>query len=275
MQLIEPPRRLMATEFRGEMDDGESRPLLFVAYTEDWEESFEVVLKLREPGAPNPLHDGTGLACELLGAMLARVLGFKVPDYFIVEIQADLLSLEVDDAIAQRILTNQGHNFGSTYLRSTQIWKARRRPLGDTLSRFFGNLLEYDCVIVNADRDVEASNVLWNGEDCFPIDHSGILYSCRADDARYKRFLKRPLLPDPTVQVHVGFQMLEGRVPGTNGVFPKWEELPVDEILSEIRAVLPPQWESNPGDFDRIFDLLHRRVHHLQEISSQLRRLAS
>lgn len=275
MQSVVPPRRLIASEFRQEMGEGESRPLLVAAYTEAWDEYFEIVLKLKDPDVPEKRHGGTGLACELICVMLARVLGFSVPDYFLINITEGFVDSVVDDESRARLEKNIGLSFGTRYLKAVRNWNMSRTPLAPWLMQYFSDLLDFDSAIVNGDRVQGAANILWNGKECFPIDHGLTLEPCRHTEQQYKTFLQHPLLPDDVIKAHISRDLLLWRDRPASRVIPRWNEQQMPELLRKIRAELPTEWESAEGDYDRIFDLLHRRTQHFDAISKQLRRLVA
>jgi len=255
------------------MAAGESKPLLVVGYSNNWDESHELVIKLREPGVFEPHHGGTALACELICSMLARLLGFAVPDYAIVDISAEFADAVTDDNTGARLRQNIGPNFGSVYLQGCRSWLAQRMPFDKEFAKLFANLIEFDSTVINHDRTSENSNLLWDGKSCYPIDHGFALSVHRHSNEGYKKFLENPLLPDETIVNHMSVPLLRW-----NGGFSfdsigtKWNEFPMTQVLNEVRRCLPPEWESKPGDFDRIFDFLGRRADDFVEISAQLRR---
>lgn len=274
MRLFDPPQRLHAAEFRGVMDEGESEPLLVMAYTDDWSESREVVLKLREPGAVAAnRHGDTALACELVCGVVARVLGFSVPDYAIVEVSEQFASAVQDDAVRARLEGSVGANFGTAYLAGCRSWSAQKRTLGGELQQTLTDLLEYDSVILDGDRTAEHPNLLWDGDDCYPIDHSLALQVYAQTRAAYESFLNEPLLLDEQIQKHVCYQLLAWKELDLELLAQRWRGLPMSEILEEVRSVLPPEWEANAGDYDRIFDFLGRRDNHFEAIIEQIDRL--
>ncbi len=211
MRLVEPPRRVLASEFREEMAEGESRPLLINAFADDWSERFEIVLKLRDPQVPEERHGGTGLACELICAMLARTFGFPMPDYFIVVISEDFADAMDNDETRRRVAANIGLNYGTAYLKAARTWRTSRRRLGEELTQFFFDLLDFDSAILNGDRDLEEPNLLWNGKACFPIDHALTFDPCRRDSESYERFLADPTLGDEVIKTHIRRQLLYWR----------------------------------------------------------------
>jgi hypothetical protein len=256
------------------MDEGESEPLLVMAYTDDWSESREVVLKLREPGAVAAnRHGDTALACELVCGVVARVLGFSVPDYAIVEVSEQFASAVQDDAVRARLEGSVGANFGTAYLAGCRSWSAQKRTLGGELQQTLTDLLEYDSVILDGDRTAEHPNLLWDGDDCYPIDHSLALQVYAQTRAAYESFLNEPLLLDEQIQKHVCYQLLAWKELDLELLAQRWRGLPMSEILEEVRSVLPPEWEANAGDYDRIFDFLGRRDNHFEAIIEQIDRL--
>ncbi len=256
------------------MDEGVSCPLFVVAYPEDWSDPYETVLKLRNPavvGSQN--HGGTALACELICSMLARVLGLDVPDYAIVEVSEEFATAVANATVRNRLRQSTGENFATVYLEGTRTWHAERQTLDAQLRGVLESVIEFDSTIVNGDRNGGQSNLLWDGLKYYPIDHSLALGVHRKSEEGYARFLEDPLLPDQAIEAHVCFQLLKWCNGSFDSLAQKWNNLPVDEILTEMRDELPASWEGMAGNYDRIFDFLQRREHHFEGIGDQLVRL--
>lgn len=271
--LIDPPDHLLATEYRGEMNQGETRPLLVVAYTSDWTESRELVVKLRNPGVEGLDDGGTLLACELICSILARELGFLAPNYCLVEITDELVESIDDDDARSRLEQNLGLNFGVAYLTSVDTWRCRRRPLPTPLRDMLAELMEYDSAILNGDRTADNSNLLWDGKRCYPIDHGLALSVYQQSEQAYEAFLKNPFLLDEEIQQHTCFSLLAWQSLNFESLGEKWNNLPMKSILREIESLVPDSWESTAGDLDRIFDFLQQRSQDFEAITDQLRRV--
>ena len=109
---LTPPLRLAITEDRGIILGGQTQPGLFDTCDEQGQLK-EVVLKLRQPDAVfgDGHYAGTSLACELICAVLARVVGLNVPDYAIVDVTQDFAKSLDDNPTRDLLLDNIGPNF--------------------------------------------------------------------------------------------------------------------------------------------------------------------
>ncbi len=99
------------------MVGGNTNPRLIAAVDED-DNELAVVLKLKDPGVPigESHYEGTSLACELMCSILARALGFNVPDYAVVELSPQFAESVHEAEVRELCRKNIGNNFGSCYL---------------------------------------------------------------------------------------------------------------------------------------------------------------
>ena len=80
-------------------------------------------------------------------------------------------------------------------------------------------------------------------------------------------------LTDDQIRGHAAFGAISGKNCDFTAVFRDWDAKIDDEFLTGVRDALPEEWESSPGDIDRIFEIVKRPSETRQEILEQLWRV--
>ena len=270
MSYLIPPLRLNAVEYRPIKMGGSTMPRLVV--TEDeFRQKRQVVLKPRHPttsAGPRVGHfAGTSLACELICAVLARAIGLKVPDYAIVEITQGFANSIQDDPIRNLFLNNIGLNFGTAYHESVALWQPMSHKPPQEFIDQLEDILSFDIIVINGDRKIGNSNLLYHNDQLILIDHSLALsvYSWNQH-----ALAKLPPVPKEIIEGHCAIRELRGQGCSYRRVFDSWEERINTQNLEELRAMLPATWEHKAGDIDKIFTFLQNRNRCFAEMSDSL-----
>lgn len=270
MGYLEPPLRLVAFEYRKSMEGGNTKPRL-VAALDNSDHTMNVVLKLRLPttsvGVREGHYAGTSLACELICAVLARTIGFKVPDYAIVDITRDFANSIHDDSTRSLFLKNIGLNFGSMYHQSFALWPPRSDKLSQEVIDQLEDVLTFDGIVMNGDRQISKPNLLYRGNELLLIDHSLALPVHLWDQ---QTLAISPPFPEEHIKNHCASQHLMRQGRSFRRVFDTWQEMINTQALVQLREMLPASWEHKPGDIDKIFAFLNRRNLHFAELSNSL-----
>ena len=267
------PLRLVAVQYRRRMKGGKTAPRLVVAHDEDRQRK-SIVLKLRCPGTlvGNGHYAGTSLACELICSVLARAVGLNVPDYAIVEVTQRFINSIDDNSIRDLLSKNIGPNFGSVYHQSLTSWEARYHKRSQVVINQLEDILTFDAVVINGDRQISNSNLLHRGNQLLLIDHSLALPVYLWEQ---QELTKSPLFPLGSIMKHCASQHLKGSDGSYRRVLDNWQEKINTQKLSELRAMLPPSWERQQGDIDKIFGFLNNRDQRFSDISTCLMRVLS
>ena len=259
------PLQLEAVEYRKDMPGGITQPKL-VDTLDKHEQYKQVVLKLQNPGPPVGKGNfaGTSLACELICAVLARVLGLNVPDYAIVKVTRDFANSIHDKSIRDLLLNNLGENFGSVYNPSLAMWNPEYRTRSQELLDQLEDILTFDAVVINGDRSVFKPNLMYRRNLLVPIDHSLAL---PVHQDRLKNLL---LLPERNIRRHCAGQLLKRKGCSYRRILDNWQERINSQKLDELREMLPCCWEYEQGDIDKVFSFLKGRNLHFTDISTHL-----
>lgn len=268
---LEAPVRLQAFEYRGRLEGGVTRPPLMVATDNDGS-AFEIVVKVRNPDVSDGHFGATSLACELICAVLARVTGISVPDYFIVEISPEMAAAVPDREAGNLLTANTGENFATLYMPGMGRFDPGVQRPSVALLDALEDVLSFDGTVINGDRKASKPNLLWRGDNIFAIDHSYaipvILWPPATQDAAQ-------IFPDEQTTKHCAYPALKGRGRQFDRLLARWADSLKQADLVRLRSFIPASWESSPGDLGRIFRFLGERPQVFAEISAELRKCAT
>jgi hypothetical protein len=270
------PFILKCTRIHKRLDGGVTKPLLVTAKDENGK-SYKIVLKLRHPDTTDGHFEGTSLACELICAILARFIELNVPDYAVVYLPRELAESFLDEKMRRLIEKNVGKNFGTVFLPSVTTWVPRNAGESFDELNQMEDLVTFNSTIINGDRQLDKTNVLWNGERFFLIDHSCALPVHTQWSNEQIRF--SPLFPENSVRAHCTFKELSRhRQNAYNFLYYTklltiWQKNISTDTLNNIRDLIPSSWEKNCGDLDKIFNFLEARPTRFADISDNLRRI--
>lgn len=257
----EAPLRLSAMEFQGRLDGGWSRPLIMVARDAALKK-YRVALKVRTPELPYGRgHRGaTSLACELICAVLARALGFRVPQYYIIDIPAGLDATVGDPVVQQILRDNVGENFATEFLDGSFTWNpetiGQQSPELDELE----DILSFDASVFNEDRTHGKTNLLWHRGELVLIDHSLALHvhTLPLPDLR-----SCGPYPTEAIRRHCSFRPLRGKGRSFSRVGDRWQATISDSDLASVIGMVPPSWQHAAGHLEnlRVFLTLQASRH--------------
>jgi hypothetical protein len=267
--MLQLPPRLTCIEYRKRLSQNTyTRPLYVVAVDED-DNEFELVMKVRHPDVPTGRghYKGTSLACELICAMLARAVGLKVPDYAIIEVRSEMPYSVSNSEVRELLKNNVGANFGTVYIEGTSTWIPRPLVPQATLSSAIEDVLVFDSTVINGDRQADKSNLLWDGQDVFLIDHSVAL---PVHTWSSETISKSPLFPEKNVREHCAFVSINGQGRSFSQLLSQWKSDVSPEDIERLRSTIPSSWEMRTGDLDRIFCFLEGRQKRFEDTSAHL-----
>lgn len=250
------------------MEGGNTKPRLVVA-ADEYGQTKQVVLKLRHPttSVGDGHYAGTSLACELICAVLARAIGLEVPDYAVIEVTQGFADVIRDNSTRNLLLNNIGPNFGSVYHESVALWDPMFRNPSQVVIDQLEDILSFDSIVVNGDRQIDKPNLLHRGDELLLIDHSLAL---PVHLWSQQMLASSPLFPEEHIKKHCARLCLEKQGRPYRKVLDNWQERITTQKLEELRAMLPASWEHNPGDIDKIFGFLDDRNRCFADMSNSL-----
>lgn len=158
-----PIRIVQATRYVTPLREGGSMPALVEA-----DDGFLYVLKFRGAG------QGTkALIAELIGGEIARKLGLKVPELVFVQLDSGFGRMEGDEEIQDLLQASVGQNLGLHYLTGSITFDSVATQVSATLA---SQIVWLDALLMNVDRTVRNTNMLWWQKELWLIDHGASLY---------------------------------------------------------------------------------------------------
>lgn len=247
------PRACQLREFRHRMKGGRTAPPLVAVQLDggDWE---LVVMKLRQPG----LRRGDGhyevasLTAELSCAIIARGIGLRVPDYFIVDVPRDVArGLAYADSVFEQ---NEGVHFGFKFVRAAE-WQ----PTAGS-ARALSGVLGFDVWVINGDRKVAKPNLMWDDGGLILIDHSLAL-------PVHQQSVPAEFMPEQVVDAHCVKPHLNSRTFQPVVELEQWASL----VKFAESCVPTDWWRREERQIRAIFDFLREREPSLETLREAAR----
>ena len=161
--LITAPRPVSVTRYVTPLREGGSLPAIVEA-----DDDGMYVLKFRGAG-----QGPKALIAELLSGEIARVLGFRVPEIVLAELDVELSRTEPDPEIQDLLKNSAGLNLGMDYLPGSITFD----PVVDEIDGgLASDIVWFDAFITNVDRTARNSNMLMWHKELWLIDHGASLY---------------------------------------------------------------------------------------------------
>ena len=142
--------------------EGGSLPALAEA-----DDDYKYVLKFRGAG-----HGVKMLISELLGGLIAKQLGLKIPELVFAHLDVDFGRTEADEEIQDLLKFSQGLNLGLHYLSGALAYDPSMKV--DPL--LASKIVWLDAFITNIDRTFRNTNLLWWHKELWVIDNGASFY---------------------------------------------------------------------------------------------------
>ncbi len=156
-------RTVNVTRYVTPLREGGSLPAIVEA-----DDQFLYVLKFRGAG-----QGRKALIAELLGGEIARALGFNVPEIVFANLDVAFGRIEGDEEIQDLLKASVGLNLGVHYLSGSITFD----PVAIKLdARLASQIVWLDALLMNVDRTVRNTNMLWWHKELWLIDHGAALY---------------------------------------------------------------------------------------------------
>ena len=212
-------RQVNTTRYVTPLREGGSMPAIVEA-----DDGFLYVLKFRSAG------QGTkALIAELIGGEIARVLGFKVPELVFVHLSEGFGRMEGDEEIQDLLKGSVGLNLGLHYLSGSITFD----PLATEVDPLLASQIVWlDALIMNMDRTVRNTNLLWWNHELWLIDHGAAFYwqhslNNTAGTQAFPLIKNHVLLSKATVLQEVNTAFIQLMTPG---------------VIATIVATIPTDW---------------------------------
>lgn len=156
-------RAVNATRYVTPLREGGSLPAIVEA-----DDGFLYVVKFRGAG-----QGAKALIADLIGAEIARALGFKVPETVFITIDEAFGRTEGDEEIQDLLKFSVGLNLAFHFLSGAITYDPSVTELDAKLS---SQIVWLDSLITNVDRTAKNTNMLMWHKELWLIDHGAALY---------------------------------------------------------------------------------------------------
>jgi hypothetical protein len=184
------------------------------------------VLKFRGAG-----QGVKALIAELIGGEIGRVLGLKVPEIVLVELDALLARTEPDPEIQELIKASAGRNLALDYLPGSIMFDALIQQPGSDLA---SQIVWFDAFTANVDRTPRNANMLLWHKELWLIDHGAAFFY----QHNWNAFSGNAKNPFRQIKDHI-------LLPFADEIEKVDAELTAkltSEVLREIVALVPDDW---------------------------------
>lgn len=160
---VETLRKVAVTRYVTPLREGGSMPAIAEA-----DDGFLYALKFRGAG-----QGAKALVAELIGGLLAGLMGFRVPELVFATLDEAFGRTEPDEEIQDLLKASTGLNLALHYLSGSITFDANVNAADPLLA---SKILWMDNLLLNVDRTARNTNMLqWKG-DTWLIDHGAALY---------------------------------------------------------------------------------------------------
>ena len=214
-------RTVNAMRYIAPLREGGSLPALAEA-----DDDYKYVIKFRGAG-----HGTKMLISEFIGGMVAKVLGFHVPEIVFVELDEAFGRSEGDEEIQDLLQGSKGLNIGIHFLSSALTFD----PLVNSVDTETATKLVWlDAYLTNIDRTVKNTNLLMFHKELWLIDEGASLYFHHSWGDWYKAALS----PFPMIKDHVMLPYMEN----IKEVDEKFKQILTPKVLQKIVDLIPEKW---------------------------------
>lgn len=195
----------------------------------DADDCFLYVLKFRGAG-----QGIKALIAELLGGEIARLLGLRVPEIVMANVDPAFGRTEPDEEIQDLLKASEGINLGLHYLSGALSFD----PAADKVDAVTASRIVWlDCLLTNVDRTVRNTNMLMWNRELWLIDHGAALYFHHS----WNNWEEHSIKPFTLVKDHV----LLPWATELEQVDKDFRNLLKPQGISEVVALIPESWLIN------------------------------
>lgn len=220
-------RKQELTRYILPMREGGSLPGLAEA-----DDGFRYVVKFCGAG-----HGSKALIAELVGGMVAKSLGFKVPELVFLNVDSRFGITEPDEEVQDLLRASEGLNLGLHFLDRSLAMDPSVNHVDELTA---SKIVWLDAFLTNVDRTRLNTNMLiWNGE-LWLIDHGASLYFHHS----WRNPEQAALDPFPYIRNHA----LLARATRLEEADKLMRQAITPRTLGKIVDLIPDEWLIAEGD---------------------------
>jgi hypothetical protein len=213
-------RSINVTRYVTPLREGGSLPALVEA-----DDQFLYVLKFRGAG-----QGAKALIAELIGGEIARALSLRVPEIVFANLDSAFGRIEGDEEIQDLLKASTGLNLGLHYLSGSITFD----PLAVSVDSLLASQIVWlDALLLNVDRTVRNTNMLWWNKELWLIDHGASLYF-----HHNWQDWENPNRPFPKIKDHV-LLPLATRLDEVNEMY---RQVFSADKIRQIVSLIPAEW---------------------------------
>lgn len=214
-------RTVNVTRYVMPLREGGSLPALA-----DADDGFKYVVKFRGAG-----HGTKALISELIGGLIAKRLGFNIPELVFVHLDEAFGRTEGDEEIQDLLQGSQGLNIGLHFLSGALTFD----PVTTTIdARTASQIVWMDALLTNVDRTVRNTNMLIWHKELWLIDHGATLYFHHS----WENWQKYALSPFSQIKSHVLLPYAHNLTDADRELKP----LLTNSFIREVVNAIPEDW---------------------------------
>ncbi len=214
-------RIVNVTRYIQPLREGGSLPALTEA-----DDGFKYVLKFKGTG-----HGEKSLIAELIGGEIARLLGFKVPELVLANLDEAFGRTEPDEEIQDLLKASIGINIGLHFLSGAITFDPVVTEVDPVLA---SRIVWLDAFLTNIDRTCRNTNMLLWNKDIWLIDHG----SCLSFQYNWNDLDQKAKSPFNYIKEHV----LLKNAARLDEVDEEFRTKLTSEKLAGIVNVIPDEW---------------------------------
>lgn len=231
-------RTVAATRYLTPLREGGSLPAIVEA-----DDDGTYVLKFR--GAGQGLR---ALIAELLVGEIARVLGFRMPELVLIELDPVLGRAEPDPEIQELIKASAGLNLALDYLPGSITFDPLAARPHQVEGELAAAIVWLDAFTTNVDRTARNANLLVWHQRLWLIDHGAALFFHHS----WNDYLTRSLSPFVQIKDHVLLPFVDAQAQQLIAADARLAPLLSPERLREIVELIPADWLGDVPQFDSV-----------------------
>lgn len=227
-------RSINVTRYITPLREGGSLPALAEA-----DDDYKYVVKFRGSG-----HGTKALVSELLGGLIAKRLGLKLPELVFINLDEAFGRTEGDEEIQDLLKGSQGLNLGLHFLSPAFTFDSAVTEIDPLLA---SKIVWLDAYITNIDRTVKNTNMLIFHKELWLIDHGASFYFHHTWD----NWEKSALSPFPYAKDHVLIKYASK----LQEVDKEFKELLDNKTINEIVDTIPSDWLNWSNEQESVADI--------------------
>lgn len=243
-------RKVNVTRYITPLREGGSLPALA-----DADDGFKYVVKFKGGG-----HGSKAIISELIGGVVAKVLGFRIPELVFVTLDEAFGRTEGDEEIQDLLQNSKGLNFGLHFLSGAFTFDPVVHQVDSQLA---SQVVWMDSFLTNVDRTVRNTNMLiWNKE-LWIIDNGATLYFHHS----WINWEQYAVSPFKQIKDHVLLPYADN----LDAIDLEFKKILTPEKIAQIVNLIPDEWlqwgedGETPEEIRNIYyQFLVERVNHSQ-----------